>query len=245
MQYFQDELVFTKAALNAWPVTTHLTGPCDELGTEWYDVAKKESVARQEVIEASAIVRVLDQSMDLLTREFSGMLLVVVNQNRESTLYRRFFAKAPSKIVRLSISKQAEIIESVFVPAIDDLAEDSPLKPFKERMLKVTADANEAVERLTSARARRKSVSLDMEEWKAKVNSVRMSIFGELIKVASEQQYPRAWAESFYHIRRRYRSKEDKPETAAEEQETNAVERSSATAIEAAAQPSPPEIVAA
>ncbi|MCP4603798.1 MAG: hypothetical protein GY847_25320 [Proteobacteria bacterium] len=240
MQHFYNELVYTEAALNASPYTAHLAGTCSELIDEWYDFAKKERVANQNVIRATAVLRVKDHVLDLAVREFAGVLLVQVNQNRDSTLYRRFFAIPPSKVIQQSVARQIETVESFFVPAIENLEEGHALKPYKDMMTQAASEADRASAMKVSAKASRKSMSLDMEEWKGKVNTLRMTTLGELLKIAGEQEYPRTWANRFYNTQRRINRKDETEETVAKDQVPtstlmNVEEKSSPEAVAACA----------
>ncbi|MCP4605619.1 MAG: hypothetical protein GY847_34715 [Proteobacteria bacterium] len=221
MQHYHNELVYTEAALGASLFTAPLTGSYGELVDEWFDYVKKQRDARQAVTRANAVLHVKDQVLDWTIRKFVGVLLVEVNQNRESTLFRRFFPIQPSKLVRQPLVKQIDYTKSSLVPEIDTLEEGHALKAHKDEILAAALDAEEALKKRARVIAVRKSVSYDMEEWKSKVNTLRMTTLGALMKIAGDNGYPRAWAESFFNTRGRSNVKVSKKATVTGNQEAS------------------------
>ena len=48
------------------------------------------------------------------------------------------------------------------------------------------------------AKGERTTSSNDVEEWKDGVNALRLTTYAELLKIAAEKGYSRAWADSFF-----------------------------------------------
>jgi hypothetical protein len=61
-----------------------------------------------------------------------------------------------------------------------------------EAALSADDETKDLAERTTS------TSSNDVEEWKEGVNALRLTTYAELLKIAAEKGYGRAWADSFF-----------------------------------------------
>jgi len=51
-----------------------------------------------------------------------------------------------------------------------------------------------------------------VDEWKKGVNTLRLSTYAELLKIAAEKAYGKAWVEAFFRVESADRVSEDAPE---------------------------------
>jgi hypothetical protein len=200
MSYYLSELIFTEAALGAHPTTSALAASCSILVNGWFALSQKEQESRHDVTRAGAVVRVKMQTLDLLVRKFAGLVLVESNQDRESVFFRRFFPAAPSAVAKKRLAKQVDFVRSAIVPEIDRLEEGHPLKGSRDALLNAAEEALEAIEARKLAKFTRASIARDIEEWKLEVNAFRMTAFGDLMRIAANEGYPRSWAEGFFRM---------------------------------------------
>ncbi|MCP4601145.1 MAG: hypothetical protein GY847_11575 [Proteobacteria bacterium] len=215
---YYDELVYTASALGADPITVSLKTFCGQMTAEFFEVEMAERAARLKVTEKTAVVRVRDQTLDRISRKFAGILLAEANHDRDSSLFRHFFSVAPSILRNQSLKKQVDHTQKVLLPELDKLEEGNPLKDYREPLQHAATEAKDALESLNSAKANRKAVSREIEDWKEKVNTFRLATYADLLKIATANNLPRSWADTFFHTRPRQSSSnvkavEQKPQT--------------------------------
>ncbi len=81
---------------------------------------------------------------------------------------------------------------------IAKLPKDSRLHRFVEPLTTAVDAAARALQRRIEVWSARSGVRLDVEDWKQGTNALRMSIYGELVKIAAANGYGRNWAETFF-----------------------------------------------
>ena len=216
LPHYHSELAYTAAALGADPNAVTLSPLCGQLIAEWFQVEKTIRDANLEVVRAKAVVRVKNQILDRTTRKFAGILLAEASHDRDSSLFRRFFRVAPHIQRNQPLSKQIGHTQHVLVREIEKLDENHVLKPYGGMLRGTASEADAALKNLESAKAACLAVSRDVETWKEKVNAARLSIYGDLLKLAAENQYPRKWADTFFRTRPRQNSRSTNGDATAE-----------------------------
>lgn len=195
---FLEQLEYTEAALSADEETVDLAAPfADQIG-EWADIFNKERSGRRGVIRAEAVVSVRNARLDRQTVRFGASLLAQTGGNRTVPFFRRFFAKAPSTFVRLPLRKQCEQTLSVMVVELTKLEAAHPLKPFQDPLTSLAKAALDALDARTKAKGERSADGTDIDEWKEGCNTLCLSTYAELLKIAAEKGYARTWADSFF-----------------------------------------------
>jgi len=200
MLTFLEEIEYSEAALAAEPETADLAEPYRQELETWTSRFKADRSARREVVRAEAVVSIRNQQLDELTTRFGGVVLVEAGQDRKSTFFRRFFPVAPSQFIRQGLRTQCERTRDGILAEIGKLEEKSPLKPFEAPMRRAMDRALEALDGRAGVKAARASVALDLDEWKERVNQLRLTTYAELLKLAAEQGHGRGWADSFFRL---------------------------------------------
>ncbi len=195
---YLEELEFSEAALgaddDAKPLAAAFTG---ELGS-WESVFKKERESRRNVIRAEAAVSVRNQQLDETTSRFGGVVMVEAKGDRTSTLFRRFFASAPSVFIRQGLRKQCERTRDTILTELGKVDDTSPLKAFVAPFKAGVELAFGALDGRAKAKADRGIVAHDIEEWKEGVNQLRTTTYAELLKIAVQQSHSKAWVNGFF-----------------------------------------------
>lgn len=195
---FLEQLEYTEAALSADEETVDLAAPfADQIG-EWADVFKKERAGRRAVVRAEAVVSVRNARLDQKTVKFGANVLAETGGDRKTGFFRRFFAKAPSAFVRLPLRKQCEQTLAVVVVELAKLEPTHVLKPYQEPLTSLAKAALEALDARTKAKGERTIGASDIDEWKEGCNTLSLSTYAELLKLAAEKGYARSWADSFF-----------------------------------------------
>jgi hypothetical protein len=196
--YFLDELEYTEAALAADPDTSGLSPLFLEAIEEWDGVFAKERKGRRDVVRALAVMAVKNWVLDRVTRGFGGLVLLEADQNRGSTLFRRFFPKAPSVIIRWGLRKQCDHTLNIMVPEVEKLPAESPLKAFGARLKAAAQDGLLSLNERNKIASARAMTGVEISEWKEGVNRLRLSTYAELLRISAEKAYDKSWAESFF-----------------------------------------------
>lgn len=197
---FLDELEYSEAGLAADPDASELAAAFSEEITAWGEQFAAERASRRDVTRAEAVVAVRDWQIDRLTQRFAGQVLVEASGDRKSATFRRFFPIPASEFIRIALRKQCERTRDVVVAELQKVDTKSLLWPYLAQFEAVVSATFEALDLRAHARGRRGTASHDTDEWKEGVNSLRLTTYGELLKIAAAKGYPRAWAETFFRV---------------------------------------------
>jgi hypothetical protein len=211
---FLDELEYTEAALASWPETKHLAALFREEIEAYDDAAAKERSARRDVVRAEALVATGNGRVDGLTMRFGTLLLAEAGRDRASPLFKRFFPEAPSIFIRRSLRQQCERILNVFEGELSKLPEASPLRPVGEQLRSAAEEALAALDVRTTAKASRAVMGSSVDDWKEGVNRLRLSTYGELLRISVEQRFDKDWSENFFRSSSRAQTRETDTEAA-------------------------------
>jgi hypothetical protein len=74
--------------------------------------------------------------------------------------------------------------------------------------------ALQALDNRAAAYGQRGIVSHELKEWKESINRLRTSTYGDLLKIAAENGYPKSWTDSFFRAQTREKKGEPGTETA-------------------------------
>ncbi len=195
---FLDEIEFTEAGLAADEETAELAKPFHEQIEAWEATFKAEHQSRRAVTRAEALVALRNAKLDGHTTKFGASVLAEAGGDRKSPFFRRFFAVAPSTFVRQPLRKQCELTLHVVVAEIGKLDKNHLLKPFAASLEDFAKQALSALDARTKAKADRGIASNDIDEWKEGVNTLRLSTYAELLKIAAEKGYGKSWVEAFF-----------------------------------------------
>jgi hypothetical protein len=197
---FLDELEYSEAALSADSDASELAAGFNEEIAAWSEQFATERASRRDVTRAEAVVAVRDGQIDRLTQRFAGQVLVEAGGDRKALLFKRFFPVPASEFIRIALRKQAERTRDVLVVELGKVDKKSLLRPYLAQFEAAVSATFAALDVRASARGKRGSASHDTDEWKEGVNSLRLTTYAELLKIAAEKGYPRAWAETFFRV---------------------------------------------
>jgi len=198
---FLEEIEYTDAALAADVLTAELGKPFVAAAESWESIFKAERQARRTVGRTEAVVSVRNGQLDVITTRFGAGVLSEAGADRASPFFRRFFPIAPSVLVRQPLRKQCEYTQNVVVEELSKLeGKAQGLKAFA-RPLETTAKAAlAALDARSKAKAERAITHNDVDEWKEGINTLRLSTYAELLKIAIAEGYPRSWADNFFRL---------------------------------------------
>ena len=196
---FLDDLEFTDAGLAAHPDAAALAKPVSDLIAQCPGIVQKEREARRAVTRAAAVVAVCNDILDSLTTHLGGLVLVEAKQDRKGTFYRRFFPIPPSQFIAQSLRRQCQLTIDAMIPEMKKTPDGSPIKGLAGRMEHAAKAAIDALAARSRLMGERGACASDVQEWKEGVNRMRVALYADLLKRASENGYPRAWADTFFH----------------------------------------------
>ncbi len=205
---YLDELEYTEAALASWEETKAVAGPYVEAIAGFEAVFRKEREARRGVTRAEAVAVSRNARLDGTTTRFGGQVLAEAGQDRSSALFRRFFPEAPSAFVRRPLREQVERTLGVMLAELEKLDAKGPLAAFGAPLKDAAEQAIAALDARARAKAERAVVVAEVDDWKASVNTLRLTTYGELLRIAAEKGYGRDWADLFFRTASRTRSPE-------------------------------------
>jgi hypothetical protein len=195
---FLDDLEFTEAALSAHPETADFALPFREEIEAWEPIFKKEREGRRNVTRAEALVAVRNTQLDATTTRFGASALGEAGGDRKNASFRKFFPIAPSQFIRKPLRKQCEHTLNAMIPELDKLDKNHPLAAYSAPLAALAKDALKALDARSKAKAQRSLATSDVDEWKEGVNALRLTAHAELLKIAAENGFNRAWADAFF-----------------------------------------------
>jgi len=195
---FLEHLEYPEAGLSAEEETAELAAPFRDQIAEWDDKFKQERAGRRSVIRAEAVVAVRNAQLDGKTVRFGASVLGEAGGDRKSPFFRRFFPVAPSQYVRQPLRKQCEQTLNVMAAELEKLEKKHTLRTFLAPLTTLAKSALAALDARTKAKGDRTMSASDVEDWKEGCNTLRLSTYAELLKIAAEKGYGRAWADSFF-----------------------------------------------
>ena len=191
--HYLEEIEYSEAALSADPDTAALAQSFREALEEWDALFKKERLARRDVVRAEALVAVRNERIDATTIRLGALARAVAPD-----LLERFFKIAPGKFVRRNLRQQCESTKTVIIPELAKLATDHALKPFGTQLDALAHNALTALDDRAQTLGNRQSAANDVLEWKEGINALRATTYAELLKIATTQQLPKSWVDSFF-----------------------------------------------
>ena len=102
--------------------------------------------------------------------------------------------------MRQPLRKQCETTLNVVIAELDKLDPKHALRAFTSPLSTLAKAALKALDVRNKAKAERTMSSNDVDEWKEGVNALRLTTYAELLKIAAEKGYGRAWADSFFPV---------------------------------------------
>jgi hypothetical protein len=195
---YLDDLDYSEAALSADEEAAELASPFRDEIEAWDGVFKGERQSRRSVIRSEAVVAVRNGQLDRYTLRFGASVLGEAGGDRKGTFFRRFFSVAPSQFVRQSLRKQCERTLHVMLVELEKLEPKHPLRVHAAPLEGFAKAALAALDARSKVKAERGIAANDVDEWKEGVNALRLTTYAELLKIAAEKGYGRAWADAFF-----------------------------------------------
>ena len=151
---------------------------------------------REEVV-AQAAVKSADDALDDWIHDLDVALKHILAGDTESPRYRRYFAAAPSSIIRMGLESELLRVRS-WVESLSSESE-AELKELGARLRTVIAQGDAALEGRRKAGAARsdyrvRSIASLIDD----INNARLSLYGTLASKAAELRLPRNWPDRFF-----------------------------------------------
>lgn len=197
---FVEDLEFTEAALSADEETEYLARPFRDQLETWEKVVKRYREARRAIVRADAKVSVCNQKLDATTMRFGHALLAEAGGDRKSTLFRRFFSLMPSELIRQGLRKRCEYTRDTIVGELKRLPDGSPLLPYLALLDQKVARALDALDSRSQVQGERATTAYDVEDWKIGINRLRLATYAALLRIATEKNLGKSFAESFFRV---------------------------------------------
>jgi hypothetical protein len=191
--YFLEEIEFTEAALSADDDAAPLAPAFTQAIADWDGTFKTERAARREVIRAEAVVAVRNEQLDSLT-----MIFAKTARGLAPELLAKAFTMAPGRFIRTGLRKQAEHTVNVIAVQVGKLNPESPVFAFGAKLQTLAQSAVGALDHRAKVKGANATVGNDVDEWKEGINSLRLTTWTELLKIADAKGYPRTWVEAFF-----------------------------------------------
>lgn len=192
-----EEVVYTEARLLNDPRTRDLAPGFGQLVESVLTAeANQRKVWRDEVV-AQASCDTVNVDFDLTVESLGLQLFVVVNRDRKSALWRRYFPKTVHDVTRLALGRQVN--QTRGWPSSLETEEDAALQAYAPQIAKLVADGDTALQSRVNAASRRADQrAREITDLVEDINALRTNTLGRLLQRAVKHKLPRDWAESFF-----------------------------------------------
>ena len=192
-----EELVYTEARLLKDPMTVALAVPITALIARTEEVQTGQRRAWRDEIVAQAGVDAGNDTLDEVVDEFSEELRHAEGGSVQTPRYRRYFKQPRNEIVRLALEAELGKVETW--PASLASEPEAELKTLGVRLGHVMSSGGQALAERVSAAGRRadhrvRQIHLLIDD----SNAARLSLYGTLLQVVTEQGRPRDWPNRFF-----------------------------------------------
>ncbi len=198
LSLFADELVYLNSCLTADAGTRHLADDVsDELET-LDEMLQAERDIHRKVVLNRAQVKIRIRLAESYIRDVYAAGLFEVRQDRKNPLYQKLFKYDQVSVLRLNAKAQME--EMLRMKSVLKLTiyEDDFRDTLHETLDKALVEINGAIDSRAELEEEQMHHRLDVEQCKDRVNNVRGSVYGELLKMSRSHGQEKSWARSFF-----------------------------------------------
>jgi hypothetical protein len=191
------ELVYTEARTSADRFASDFAPRMTSLVTEVEEVRRQQLGSWRTEIVAQAEVDAANDDIDELVVEYADTMLFLFKDRKSSRFTRYFGNQSPHKFVRMGLEAQLAAMKG-WPTSIQNEPEEQ-LKAFAVRFTTAMDEGDVALaDRVKAAAARVDFRVKVIEPFIDKVNSVRTTLYADLLKRADEKKLPKGWADTFF-----------------------------------------------
>ncbi|AKT40373.1 hypothetical protein [Chondromyces crocatus] len=195
---FWSDVVFLEAALRATPETEALAAPVTEVLDDFPKILQRDLNTRRGVLQESARGSVADASLDTGIRQLFNGVLHLVGQNRKRAEFTTLFNEHIGAVVRHALRKQIDVADGLVGKLAVKIYPDDFRTRFVELLRPLVAHGRSVIEAQRQAEVGRVDGRIDVKAWKEEVNAIRLSVYAQLLTIASQTGRKRSWAEVFF-----------------------------------------------
>jgi hypothetical protein len=194
---FWEELVFTEARLLGDEQAKEFAPTFGQLLSRVEQVRTGQLGTWREEVAAQAAVAAVDDQLDDWVRALDTALLNVVAQDTRSPRYRRYFAVAPSAIIRLGLESELARVRAWTSSLTSE--PEAVLKDLGSQLGKLVAQGDRALDQRRKATATRSDHRVRViTSLIDDINGARLSLYGTLTKKAVDLHLPHDWPNRFF-----------------------------------------------
>jgi hypothetical protein len=194
---FWEELVFTEARLLGDDQGKEFAPTFSQLLARVEQVRSGQLGTWRDEVAAQAAVAAADDQLDDWVRALDVALTNVVAQDTRSPRYRRYFAVAPSAIIRLGLESELGRVRAW----ADSLASEpeAVLQDLGSQLNKLVEQGDQALDQRRKAAASRSDHRVRViASLVDDINGARLSLYGSLTKKAADLHLPHDWPNRFF-----------------------------------------------
>lgn len=195
---FWEALVYLEAALLARPQTVPLAKPVTELLATFDATLAAHMAARRQILQAHARCMVADQGLDGAIRQLHSDALHLAGQDRKKPEFTTLFNEHIAAVVRFGLATQANVAQKL----VDKLGLDLYPQTLRDgigRTLTGLIEAGRAeLRKREETEVAVTGQRLKTMDWKEDANAVRLSLHGELTKLAAASGLGKVWVDAFF-----------------------------------------------
>jgi hypothetical protein len=195
---FEDEMLFTRAALAADPDSADLVSATESwLGL--IDAARaKDRDARAAIANTDAARVVANGRLDRACGAFGDDLHRAVEKDRAATRWTQFFSVPVSRFVRQALSRQSVTVRAWLMSSMDAV-----LEQHRDALERWTAAAEKALVQTRGTALVRGGARQAREELAEELTRERDGLHDALRSRGRERGLPRDWSDVFFRVESR------------------------------------------
>lgn len=192
MADLKTEVIYTRAGLAADPDAADLVGHTDGwlAGAQALEAQMLENLIERTTMDAERSVANI--RLDAGCIHFSDDLLHVVNKDRASVRWRRYFDEMPTRFVRRALAEQVKRVVGWLG------TQDSALEPHRAALTLWSGAAQKALDKEEASKQATAKLNLAREAHAKALTRARDALHRLLAERADERELPRDWADAFF-----------------------------------------------
>src|SRR5690554_6812837 len=196
LEVFWDELVFVSARLEAEPAVKNLAAPVNEHLAKYEVLASAGRDLRRSGVLTKAQAKTAEARVEAHLVEVSSATLYEVKQQRKDLRYSMLLKMNMTEFGRLNFTAlKDEVLQMKTVlklPQYSDTFRDAQNQVLDQ----ILAEIDTSQESQKAFEERELFHRVDLKAWKDMANTIRLSVYGELVKMPGVRS--KVWARGFF-----------------------------------------------
>lgn len=195
---YWEHLVFLEAMLLARHETKALSAPVTAVLGKIEGLMQRDLNVTRGKIQARASSVVVGGDIEDEVTNVRSEILYFTKQDRKAPAYTTLFKDALSKMLKRALTGQLDVTQSIIQKLSLSLYPSDLSRKLITNLETTVSKAKDALQNVDASNFEATKLRLETQATKEEANNVRLSVYGELLKIATAKKRPKIWVERFF-----------------------------------------------